>query len=453
MGNRIFLLFFAVAALSLVFWISAALLLGIRDRTRKSVSTAVWLLMLPAVIVPLFLPFSAARLVLFTDCTGGMRCEICLPAGDTEAEGEFYLTRNARRTGEGAALLFLTLWLTAGSASAAFGLSGYWDTLTFLTRNSAECRDSRARAIFERARKKAGVRRSVTLRVLHPDLKLSPCMCGAVSPAVFIGQSFLDDFPDDWLEMVFLHELIHVRHGDGLRRIAVLLLTSVHALIPVSGRVRRAAAEDAEFLCDRDVLRLIGKDRAGAYFRMILDAASRSMDGGTPGDGVTAAVSEAGELLMRRYRRMSAGGVDRPGRAVWLGPLAALLCNLLLLNLAGAENPEDMRLDFVNPSLAEAVTLHAGLDDPRDLTESLAASVWSMELYAPCADGGERVWHCTLNESLPERAETGKAYPVTPETVRLDDVALFPALRTLILEGSVWDVPAAARGCAIIRRE
>ncbi len=453
MGNRIFLLFFAVAALSFVFWISASLLLGIRDRTGKSVPTAVWLLMLPLAVVPLFLPFSAVRLVLFTDFTGGMRSEICLPAGDAEADGEFYLTGSARKTGEGAALLFLTLWLTAGSATAAFGLSGYWETLTFLTRNSAECRDSRALAIFERARKKAGVRRSVTLRVLHPDLKLSPCMCGAVSPAVFIGQSFLDDFPDEWLEMVFLHELVHIRHGDGLRRVAVLLLTSVHALIPVSGRVRCAAEEDAEFLCDRDVLRLVGRDRTGAYFRMILDAASRSMDGMTAGDDVTAAVSEAGEMLMRRYRRMSAGDEERTGRAVWLGPLAALLCNLLLLNLIGAENPEDMRLDFVNPSLADAVTLHAGLDDPRDLTESLAASVWSMELYSPGTDGGERVWHCTLNESLPERAGTGKAYPVTPETVRLDDIALFPALRTLILEGSVWGEAAAPEGCAVIRRD
>jgi hypothetical protein len=73
MGNRIFLLFFAVAALSFVFWISASLLLGIRDRTGKSVPTAVWLLMLPLAVVPLFLPFSAVRLVLFTDFTGGMR--------------------------------------------------------------------------------------------------------------------------------------------------------------------------------------------------------------------------------------------------------------------------------------------------------------------------------------------------------------------------------------------
>ena len=452
MGNRIFLLFFAVAALSFVFWISASLLLLIRDRSGKSVPTAVWLLMLPLAAAPLLLPFSAARLVLFTDCTGGMRCEIHLPAEDGEAEGEFYLTRNARRTGEGAALLFLTLWLTAGSATAAYGFSGYWETLTFLTRNSAECRDNRALTLFERARRKAGVRRSVTLRVLHPDLKLSPCMCGAVSPAVFIGQSFLDDFPDEWLEMVFLHELIHIRHGDGLRRIAVLLLTSVHALIPVSGRVRSAAEEDAEFLCDRDVLRLMGRDRAGEYIRMILCAASRSMDGRTTGDGATAAVSEAGGMLMRRCRRMSAGDGGRAGRAVWLGPLAALLCNLLLLNLAGAENPEDMRLDFVNPSLAEAVTLHAGLDDPRDLTESLAASIWSMELYSPSPGGGERVWHCTINESLPERAGTGPAYPVTPQTVRLDDIALFPSLRTLILEGSVWDTPPVPDGCALIRR-
>ena len=461
MGNRILLLFFAVAALSLVFWVSASLLLRIRTRTGKAVRTAVWLVMLPLAALPLFLPFSPVRLDLFTDCTGGMRAEIFLPAGmpngmtaGEEPAGDVSLTRNGRKTAEVAALLFLTLWITAGSATAASGFSGYWETLTFLTRNSKECRDLRALEIFERARKKAGVRRSVTLRVMHPDLKLSPCMCGTVSPGVFVGAEDLSECPDERLEMIFLHELIHIRHGDGLRRIAVLLLTSFHALLPVSGKVRRAAEEDAEFLCDRDVVGIIGRDRAGEYFGMILDVASRSVDGRTSG-GAETPVSEAGELLKRRYQRISRG--ESPsgagGRSVWLAPMTALLCNLLLVNLVTVLNPDDLRLDFVNPCLARAVTLHAGLDDPRDLTESAAAGIWSMELYAPYAAEEERVWYCTINEAMPEKAGVGEAYPVTPETVRLDDLALFPALRTLVLEGRIWQPPHLPERCVTIRRD
>ncbi|MBE6724110.1 MAG: hypothetical protein E7576_02765 [Ruminococcaceae bacterium] len=458
MGNRIFLLFFTIAALSLVFWFSASLLLAVRNRMGKSVRAAVWILMLPLAVVPLFFSFAPVRLALFTDAAGGLRTEV-RTGPEREDPGEpdasVYLTAGRRKTAEGAALLFLTLWLLSASSSLAFGLSQYWETVNFLTRNSTECRDKRALAVFEEAGRKAGVRRSVSLRVMHPDLRLSPCMCGALSPAVFVGESLLSACTDSQLELVFLHELTHIRHHDGLLRLVTLLGTSFHALLPVSGRVREAVGEDTEILCDRDVLRVVGRDRLGEYCRVLYEIASRSVDGGALGGGLLAPASEAGKALLSRIRIMKAGEAES-SRSAWAAPLCALALNLLLLNLVSVENPDNLRLDFVNPSLADALVTYFGLTDPRDLTEARLEEVWSLEIYRPAGENGpSSVWYCTVNESYPERSREGKAYPADPDSLRLDDLILFRDLRTLVIEGRRWDLPfdsAEQLDCAVILR-
>ena len=455
MGNRIYLLFFTIAALSFVFWISSSVLLSVRRRTGKSAAAPLWILTLTLAVVPLVLSFAPVRLDLYTDAAGGLRTEIRAGEGRDvrdEADASFYLTGSARKTSEGVCLLFLTLWLLCASASVAFGLSQYWETVNFLTRNSTECRDRRVLSVFAEAARKAGVRRSVTLRVMHPELKLSPCMCGALSPAVFIGENVISSFSDSGLELIFLHELTHIRHRDGLLRLVTLLGTSFHALLPGSGRVREAVAEDTELLCDRDVLRAAGRDRMGEYCRVLYEIASRNLDGGAMGGGLFAPASEAGEALIRRIRRMKAGEWE-PSRRAWFAPVCALVLNLLLFNVVSVVNPDNLRLDFVNPSLADALVSHFGLETPRDLTEERLAEVWSVEFYRPAAEGA--VWYCTVNESSPERAREGKAYPVDPDSLRLDDLLLFRNLRTLVLEGKQWDLPfdpAERMDCALIRR-
>ena len=61
MEMGIFLLFLAVAALSLVFSLSALILLRIRKKTGKSVRAAVWILLLILAVVPLLLPVRLIR--------------------------------------------------------------------------------------------------------------------------------------------------------------------------------------------------------------------------------------------------------------------------------------------------------------------------------------------------------------------------------------------------------
>ena len=451
MGNRIILLFFAAAALFLVFFVSSALLLKHRARSGKSVRAVVWILLFLFCVIPLFLPRRFVSLRLFTDCREDLRIEVYERGGEGELLTGFTLPNRTVRAAVSASVLFLTLWTVAFSASFSFGLSGYWDTLRFLTRNSAECRDERVRELFLRVKRKAGIRRPVMLRVMHPDLKISPCMCGTWSPSVFIGESCLRDMPEESLELIFLHEMAHIRHHDGLLRLLTLFCTSFHALVSTSPGIRRAVEEDTEFLCDREVLALAGEEMRKAYIRTILTVAERTLSDEAPDVSLLSPVSEAGELLKKRWARMNAGG-DRFAKRSLAAPAAALLINLILFNLMGTENPDDLRLDFADAGLADALVSHFALADVSDITQEKLTSVWSLEFYRP---EDSSVYYCIVNETAPERTEAGEAHPLTEQAALLEDLALFRDLRTLILEGEGWNagITESLRDCAVIVRD
>lgn len=435
MGNRIFLLFYTVAALSVVFAVSASILLSIRRRTGKSVRVIVWLLFFALTVIPLILAPRLWSLRLFTNWEDGMRIEVRMNSDDPVAEGSFEagtVTRTRMLV-----RLVLSLWFIAAAASVSYGVSAYWNTLRFLTKNSEHCRDERVNRVFDEARRRAGVRTSVALRVMHPDLRLSPCTCGTWSPSVFIGGDYLDEYDDTQLGLVFLHELTHIRHGDALLRLAALLATSFHALLPQSGKIRQAVNEDVEYLCDRRVLQIEGKEKRGAYIRVILDIAERNLREEYEPDNLLSNASQAGEFLMKRYRRMQAA-TDRFTPKSFLAVLAALLLNVSLFLLVGIENPDNLRVDFASPVFADAMTRHFTLSDPAQVTEEHLASIYRLEFYRPKSTPDEPLcphYYVVVNEEAPERSPFGTPYDCGAFDLR--DLALYDDLKTLILDGAL----------------
>ncbi len=435
MGNRIFLLFYTVAALSVVFAASASILLSIRRRTGKSVRVIVWLLFFALTVIPLILAPRLWSLRLFTNWEDGMRIEVRMNSDIPVAEGSFEagtVTRTRMLV-----RLVLSLWFIAAAASVSYGVSAYWNTLRFLTKNSEHCRNERVNRIFEEAKRRAGVRTSVALRVMHPDLRLSPCTCGTWSPSVFIGGDYLDEYDDTQLGLVFLHELTHIRHGDALLRLSALLATSFHALLPQSGKIRQAVNEDVEYLCDRRVLQIEGQEMRGTYIRVILDIAERNLREEYEPDNLLSNASQAGEFLMKRYRRMQAD-TDRFTPKSFLAVLAALLLNVSLFLLVGIENPDNLRVDFASPVFADAMTRHFTLSDPAQVTEEHLASVYRLEFYRPKSTPDEPLcphYYVVVNEEAPERSPCGTPYDCGAFDLR--DLALYDDLKTLILDGAL----------------
>ena len=443
MGNRIYLLFASIALLSFLFAVCAGLMLFVRRKRNTAIQAFVWILLFILTVVPIIVPYHLLSLRLYTDSSGGMRIETHIPAESGAARGDFYVSHHTREMSETVAILVLSLWFIAMTASLSFGIASYWDTLQFLMKNSENCKDERILAICAEAKRKAGVHRPVYVRVMRQGLKISPCTAGTWSASVFIGGDYLDEYTDEQLELIFLHELFHVRHNDSALRHIALFATSFHALLPVSAKVRTAVSEDMEYLVDRSVLRCMGTEVRGTYIAVILDIAERNISEELPSDNLFSPASRAGALLMNRYRRMLAED-DRMSARQVLPLCAALALNVCLMSVCLAENPYNLRIDMKSSSLSDALTKHFALADPQELTEEHLRTVYRIDFR--CQSVGEdepppSVYDCVINEDRAEGDCTAAAYPMESRWLDCSDLALFNDLQTLVMDGGLRPDP------------
>ncbi|MBP3294733.1 MAG: hypothetical protein J6N32_13350, partial [Clostridia bacterium] len=200
------------------------LILRLRSKYSLRILPVFWILLFLIAVIPADSGRHAAELFLYTDCTDGLRVEIHEPA-ETERPDhvpEFYLPHRVLQILRGISFAALLVWFVSATASFTFGIASHFDGLNYLTRHSSECRDERVRRIFASAKRKVGIRRTVSLRIMNPGIRISPCTSGILFPCVYIGGDYPESYSDLWLELIFLHELTHIRHGDALTKLAAL---------------------------------------------------------------------------------------------------------------------------------------------------------------------------------------------------------------------------------------
>jgi len=436
MGNRAFIYLFLIAALSFLFTAVSAAALSLRRRRSLRMGAAQWAVLFLCAAIPLITGHSLIRLTLYGDFTGGVRVVTSVLTQET---GEFYIPFTVLRIARTAADLLIAVWIVTAGASLSYGLSSYFNNVHFLTKRSRVCRDERANTVFEGAAAKAGVKIHVPLRVVDPGLKISPCTCGIISPCIFVGEDFLRDCSDTRLELIFLHELTHVRRHDTLLKLMTLAVTSMYVLLPTSKRIRRAVQEDSEFLCDLDVLRRAGKTLRGEYIAVIIDAAERTLRDSCRDTDLLSSVSAEGAFILQRYRNMQTPPEKKRIRCLIPVFLCGLLTNLALMCAVGISNISNPGVDIADDLTREALCAYFGLDDPEKLTEAHMASVYSLEYtlsdHRSLTGGSMRFTRkCVINEGLypgddgylpyvlPENGEQAE-YSILPKAVR---AGMFP---------------------------
>lgn len=406
MENRVFILVFLIAVLSFLFTAVSLIILHIRGKYNLSCSGVIWVILFIATAVPIVNQQSMFQLQLFTDYTGGMRIEL---QDDGEIlRDDIYIPKKAIDVAAGACGLISAVWFITATAYFTYGLAGYFDNLHFLTKHSSECHDERINEIFARAKKKAGLHRNITLRTMNSDIRLSPCTCGIIFPAVYIGSDYLSDYSDLRLELVFLHELIHIKHHDPSLKFLTLIVTSFFKLLPMSARVKNAVGEDVEFRCDKSVLEIMGDGVRGEYIAMIIDVAERNLKDECGNADFLSSVSRSGEMIINRYKYMKERH-SRKSSAVYAFPLlvAAITLNMVLMSVFSIKNIDNLGVDLANPLIETAMCEYFGIPDAHELTEDDIASVYSLEFalsdYREMLgdEVSERyAMTCTINEGL-----------------------------------------------------
>lgn len=373
MGNRAFVYLFLIAALSFLFTAVSAAALSARKKKSLRMGAIAWTAVFLCGVIPLITGDSIVDLFLYGDWTGGMRV-VTFMAG--HRLGQFCLPYRVLNTVRTCAEVLTLVWITAGGASLSYRMSSYFNSVHTLTKRSRVCRDSRANTVFEGAKAKAGVKIHVPLRVMDPGMKLSPCTCGILSPCVFVGEDYLKDYDDARLELIFLHELTHVKRHDTLLKLITLAVTSVHVFLPTSRRIRQAVLEDCEMLCDLDVLKSVGKTMRNTYIAVIIDAAERSVR--EREEDLLSSVSAQGAFILRRYQNMREPGQRRTFRPVMPLFLSGMAANFLLMSVLGVPNLKNPGVDIEDDLTREALCGYFGLDDPEDLTEAHMSAVYSL---------------------------------------------------------------------------
>lgn len=116
--------------------------------------------------------------------------------------------------------------------------------------------------------------RDGTVAMLESVHVTGPLAFGILHRRVVVPVDFRDRYSPEEQALALAHELTHHRRGDLVANLAALLLLTLHWCNPVAWIAYRAFRADQELACDAQVLARHGADRAQAYGRAILKAAT-----------------------------------------------------------------------------------------------------------------------------------------------------------------------------------
>lgn len=112
------------------------------------------------------------------------------------------------------------------------------------------------------------VRRKVTIR--QWEMTLTPLTYGIVHPVIVLPKSWRNEQPEQ-LRFMLLHEYMHIRHFDALKKMLLVLLCCIHWFNPLVWVMLVLANRDIELDCDAHVIRYLGGDMRAAYANTLID--------------------------------------------------------------------------------------------------------------------------------------------------------------------------------------
>ena len=226
-------------------------------------------------------------------------------------------------------------------------------------------------------------------------LVISPRLASPLTVGLFSHVTALPDreYTEEELRLIFRHELIHVQHGDSLRKFFMAFCAALCWFDPLVWIAMRRSAEDAELGCDETALQGADAEIRREYADLLLRSAG-------DGRGFTTCLSASASGLRYRLRQVMQPGKKAAGAVV----TAVLVFALVASFGAWCPTIEQGRLgDLCFGGGAEAVSLQSVLvsdrdtgavtpgrcTDPAALTEYLAGlplyrSVRSLALHGDC---------------------------------------------------------------------
>jgi beta-lactamase regulating signal transducer with metallopeptidase domain len=321
-------------------------------------------------------------------------------------------------------------WLLIATILAAHTL-GVSLRLWQMMRSVQPSTDPRLTKILRSAAGRLGITQQIQVDVT-PFVE-QPAVLGIVRPRVLLPPDVAAEFASNDLEMIFLHELAHVKRRDIAMNWVLAVLRAIHWFKPAFYVAARRMAAERELACDALVLAVVGHDRHRQYGYLLLRLIERMTDHQTKRRavpvGMTGIVhfSERSRFMKERIAMLKVSS-HRNGLGRGMLPYG-LVAGLALLGLTNAPT---------NAGSAAAADTS---------TAATVADVGAPDAGAPLTKQGEGKEHTEQERDLAKlfpfgpntrvsighASPTGKAY--AQPASRRDDTASLAAKSETALEG------------------
>lgn len=428
--------------------------LALRRRARAVFRHALWLLVLVKLVLPtsLSLPWISTGYWLPVSPATAVQAPLAdqwrvaygsaapeSAAGMTATPIELTASATAWRP---AGMLFAG-WLAGMAALGGYVARQGWRARRLVRAARPACAEVEQR--LEACRRQTGLRRSVGVR-LSPSIG-SPAVCGLVRPVILLPADLPDQLAPEALDAVLLHELTHLRRGDGWWHwLQTILQVGYwwHPLVWFANAHIRRLREQA---VDEQVMALLG--RAGGVYAETLVQVARLASARPASALGMVGILESPSALKERVQRLLAHSPTGTGRLGFVNLLAIAAAGCVLLPMAGSSTndpaTEPASGTIVPPVTAEAAAPAA--TKPLVLEVSGQPARFTLDGEAVKAeDLAARLRACRTND--PEAVLSLRADQEVP--MQAVQQAIAAATDAGITRLSLRTVPAAGQGAPAI---
>ncbi|MCL2298815.1 MAG: hypothetical protein FWC27_01555, partial [Firmicutes bacterium] len=154
------------------------------------------------------------------------------------------------------------LWLCGTAGAAMFMGIGGIRLRRKVKRTALACDMARYEALLSSCQDSLGIKRRV--RIILQSHVGTPALLGVMRPEILLPE-YAENMSDARLEYVILHELSHLKRGDGLVNALLLAIRAVYWFNPLVWLLLKFVREDMELANDAAVLKGMGQEERKEY--------------------------------------------------------------------------------------------------------------------------------------------------------------------------------------------
>lgn len=122
---------------------------------------------------------------------------------------------------------------------------------------------------IEKTKKLCGIREKITV-IFSPYIEM-PSVIGIFKPVIYMPESFINRFSPQDLQMILIHEMIHIKHKDLLFKFISLFTMAVHWFNPLCYLLFFEICNISEVYCDEAVIQKMGQNITKKYGNLLID--------------------------------------------------------------------------------------------------------------------------------------------------------------------------------------